>query len=331
MESGINNVSPLLTIAIPTWNRASTIDKALEFLLDQVDEFKQYIEVVISNNASEDNTDEIINAHMNNYPNITYIYNVNEVNIGFFGNFKKCRELATGKYLWILSDDDFVCAHVIHEIIDTLTKGNEYSTIFLKNDFKLNFFEKYELSCEKLLEKETYNIGLISSVIFLNEKMNDKFLFDRYYESPFIGFIFLLNSFVYQKNTLILHGKCLLAANHKSSVSDFFDVFINGMEQVIDYMYFMKFSNKIIKHFRNKYLCDFIRPSYILYKTEKEIHFSSREITPIEIIEERIKGKYSDLLYYWFSFFPFVLIPKIFLIVGLKFHRFLKSNSNVAK
>ncbi len=28
MDSGTNNLKPLLTIAIPTWNRAKTLDKA---------------------------------------------------------------------------------------------------------------------------------------------------------------------------------------------------------------------------------------------------------------------------------------------------------------
>lgn len=326
MDSGINNPSlPILSIAIPTWNRASTMDKALEFLLPQVDEFKQYIEVVISDNASEDNTAEIVNKHMSKYPNIAHIYNKNEVNVGFFGNFKKCRELSTGKYLWILSDDDFVCDNILFELIENLSKGGEYATVFLKNNFRLNSIKKSELIAVELLEKETYNLGLISSVIFLNEKSNDKFLFDRYSQSPFIGFIFMLNSFSFKNLTLTVEGKCLLAANHVSSVTNFFDVFINGMEDVINYLSFTNTSAKIIKSFRKEYLRSFILPSYVLYKAEKERHFTDSKSISIKTVEECIKNRYSDLLYYWFLFFPFAIVPRSILAFALKFYQFLKN------
>lgn len=36
MESGIDNIQPLLTIAIPTWNRADTLDNALTNLIPQL-------------------------------------------------------------------------------------------------------------------------------------------------------------------------------------------------------------------------------------------------------------------------------------------------------
>jgi len=325
MGSGINNPSPLmLSIAIPTWNRATTLDKALDFLLPQVSEFKQHVQIVISDNASDDNTTEIINKHFLKYSSISFIHNKNEVNIGFFGNFKKCRELSTGKYLWILSDDDFVCNNIVFELINNLIEG-EYSTIFLKNNFKSNSFIKSKRISTELLEKETYNLGLISSVIFLNDKSNDSLLFNKYLDSPFIGFIFMLNSFRFKSLTLTIEGECLYAANHVSSVTNFFDVFVNGMEDVINYFHFTDTSSMLIKRFRIQYLVKFLLPSYVLYKVQNKTHAADNKYNSIKIAEMSINKFYSDLIYYWLLFFPLIIIPKSLLLVGLKFYKYLKS------
>ena len=52
---------PLLSITIPTWNRAPILEIALSQLLPQLIEFKDSIELIISDNCSTDNTSEVIN------------------------------------------------------------------------------------------------------------------------------------------------------------------------------------------------------------------------------------------------------------------------------
>lgn len=332
MEFGIDNSSPLLTIAIPTWNRASSLDKALDHLLNQIEYFKKYIEVIISDNASSDNTSEIVNKHIALHPKMNIIHNRNIVNIHFYGNFKKCRELSSGKFMWLLSDDDFVCSHVVSELVENLKEKEDYAMIYLKNDISMNFFKKYIITGEQLIEKETYNIGLISSVIFLNDKENDKFLFNRYSNSPFIGFIFMLNSFNFKKSLLVLQGNCLLAANQESTANDFFEIFVNGMEHVIDYMRFINISKKIITNFRKSYLLNFIRPSYIIYKVEKKNHHKNLKILSLHDGEQCIKNRYLDLWDFWLIFYPFMLIPSTVLTFLLKFHRSFKNyKSNAFK
>lgn len=68
---------PLLSICIPTWNRAEYLEKSLNSLVNQ-DEFAQ-VEVVISDNASTDGTQSLCEKFCSQYPNI--IYHRNEENI----------------------------------------------------------------------------------------------------------------------------------------------------------------------------------------------------------------------------------------------------------
>ena len=47
------------------------------------------------------------NKYMESYPNVIQYYR-NEVNIGFDRNVDLVVKRATGKFVWILSDDDYI-------------------------------------------------------------------------------------------------------------------------------------------------------------------------------------------------------------------------------
>ena len=324
MGSGINNIQPILTIAIPTWNRASTLEKALEVLLPQVIPFKGIIEVVISDNASDDNTNRIIENEIIKNQGLNIVYNRNSENLQFFGNFRKCRELAKGQYLWILSDDDFIKENLISEVILQLNDLHKYACFYLKNNPKAEQFKSFIVNKEELIGKENYSLGLISAVIFLNNKQNDELLFYTYYKSPFIGFIFLLNSFNYNNTAMIIEGKCLIGANVKPIGYNFFDTFINGMKDVVDYLNKLNFPKKVIKRFRIQYLLNFIRPIYLVYKAEGKLKFTNTDLSPIVKINKWISNQNSDLRSYWFYFYPITIIPNFVLLTGLKFRRKIK-------
>ncbi len=92
---------PLVSICIPTYNRAGMIGRAIESALGQT--YKN-IEVIVVDNASSDNTDAVVASYVDE--RLTYVKN--ERNLGLFGNFNRCIELATGKFLHILHSDDYI-------------------------------------------------------------------------------------------------------------------------------------------------------------------------------------------------------------------------------
>ena len=92
---------PLVSICIPTYNRAGMINKAIESALGQT---YRNIEVIVVDNASSDNTAAVVASYVDE--RLTYVKN--ERNLGLFGNFNRCVELATGKYLHILHSDDYI-------------------------------------------------------------------------------------------------------------------------------------------------------------------------------------------------------------------------------
>jgi glycosyltransferase involved in cell wall biosynthesis len=95
--------SPLVSIGIPVYNGEKTLFKLLESLLKQKHE---NIEIIVSDNASIDNTKEIINRFQGRDTRIKYFRN--DKNIGIFQNFNRVFGYASGEYfMWAACDDEF--------------------------------------------------------------------------------------------------------------------------------------------------------------------------------------------------------------------------------
>jgi len=108
---------PLITVAIPTYNRANGyLRKAIECALGQT---YQNVEVVISDNCSSDNTEEIVKGYAD--PRIRYFRQ--STNIGANNNFNFCLSKAEGSYFLLLHDDDSIDA----DFIDVCMRAADYN------------------------------------------------------------------------------------------------------------------------------------------------------------------------------------------------------------
>lgn len=91
------NRDKLLSICIPTYNRASLLDNTLKILFSNPDFNENEIEVIVSDNCSTDNTEKVVNK----YSSVRYFKN-NE-NISDF-NFSIVLGYAQGKYIRLFND-----------------------------------------------------------------------------------------------------------------------------------------------------------------------------------------------------------------------------------
>ena len=155
----------LLTIAIPTYNGAKTITNVLDLLLCQYDE---RVEILISDNASTDETEKIIEDYLNDYPYIKYIRNDN--NIGPDSNFLQCMEMSEGKYTLLLSDDDVLVEGSLRIILDFLEKNGDMSLVYLN---AAGFRERY-IDIEHCVK---YDYAIYDNKEFITD---DRKLFMRY-------------------------------------------------------------------------------------------------------------------------------------------------------
>ncbi|MEH2475584.1 GT2 family glycosyltransferase [Nitrobacteraceae bacterium AZCC 2161] len=90
---------PLVTIAIPTFNRASWLRDCVLSALSQT---CQHFELLISDNASTDETPEVLKEFTD--PRIRVVRQ--KANIGLIPNWNACLACARGDYIVFVSDDD---------------------------------------------------------------------------------------------------------------------------------------------------------------------------------------------------------------------------------
>jgi abequosyltransferase len=111
-EASATQPEPLLTIAIPTCNRADLLATLLDILLPQLAPHPD-VELLICDNGSTDNTAAV--AALYATPNTTY--HRHPQNIGSDANFVAAFHLARGRYFWLLGDDDIPVPNAIDDIL----------------------------------------------------------------------------------------------------------------------------------------------------------------------------------------------------------------------
>ena len=123
-----NNI--LLSICIPTFNRAEYLNTALLSIVEQP-WFSERCEIIISDNHSTDNTQNIVEVFLEKYKNIRYYRN--ETSIGADRNFLRLLSLGQGKYLKLHSDKACFYENKLTDLIKYLDKVDN-SVVFILNE-----------------------------------------------------------------------------------------------------------------------------------------------------------------------------------------------------
>ncbi len=105
--------SPRVSIALPVYNAVSTLGPVVESVLAQT--FSD-VELIISDNASTDGTQEICRRYAREDRRV--VYQRQETNVGLLNNFVSAAEKATGTYLRWIGDDDSLEPDFVSRVVD---------------------------------------------------------------------------------------------------------------------------------------------------------------------------------------------------------------------
>lgn len=175
--------SPKISIGIPTYNGARRITAALESILSQLDHvLGDVVEIVISDNASADETESIVLSYIQRFPCKVFYYK-NEVNIGYDRNVNSVFHRANGDFVWLLSDDDSLKPGALLKVLGIISSFSDLKLIQIN-------FQSYDSSLKQLiheikmpeniycdnptefLEKSEGRYGQVSSLIFNRQSWN---------------------------------------------------------------------------------------------------------------------------------------------------------------
>lgn len=112
--------TPLVSIGMPAYNSAGTIRESLDCLLAQ--DYPN-IEIVVSDNASTDDTWSILQAYAERDSRIVILRQAR--NIGANGNYSAVVHAARGRYFKWASSNDWCAPEFVSECIDVLEKRTD--------------------------------------------------------------------------------------------------------------------------------------------------------------------------------------------------------------
>ena len=113
-------MSKLLSIIMPTFNRGWILEYSLGLIKEQIIRNKNDVEFIVCNNASQDNTSEIIEKVLKEDNFFKFVNYDEYVEIGI--SLSRSIENGTGKYFMLLGDDDIPDPYMIDVIVASLKK-----------------------------------------------------------------------------------------------------------------------------------------------------------------------------------------------------------------
>ena len=123
----------LLTIAIPTYNRALKLDRQLAWLDRNIAGFEHLCDVVISDNTSTDITPAICARWQATLVarGVDFRIHRNEQNLGPLPNIACCIELSTSRFSWVIGDDDEIPDGKLAWVLERLQEDPNLASIVL--------------------------------------------------------------------------------------------------------------------------------------------------------------------------------------------------------
>jgi len=115
----MNGKAPLLSICVPTYNRADKLDRMLSSLIPELSGLEGKVEVCVSDNCSTDNTPHIIRKWLGN-KKLPLRARRNGKNMGYEINAVGVFLFSRGDYVWLFCDDDLPFSGAVARLVSDI-------------------------------------------------------------------------------------------------------------------------------------------------------------------------------------------------------------------
>ncbi|HIW80358.1 MAG TPA: glycosyltransferase [Candidatus Acetatifactor stercoripullorum] len=304
-----------LTIAIPTYNRCDLLHRTLESVMTQ---WSDCIEVIVSDNASTDGTEAMMEAYSQE-KKVRYFRNPE--NLGMDKNFLKCLQLARGEYIHLLSDDDILLPGAVAKILSLIESERPnyinlnsftYSTdLYNPNEKKNPRINVKEDIVTK--DKKTYMelIGVYITYISATIIRKSDFLKiqkpERYFGTYFLHAHLVLEILKEKTSKVVITRDAYIAAkNNNSGGFNLYEVWIKQYKNLLLSTAVRNgFDRKMMKNIYVNDVNGFIKDSILKYSvTDNAYEMSHRSIL------FRYTYMYPEV---WIKTYKYALLPRFIL------------------
>lgn len=202
-------MNKLISITIPTLNREGLLQFTLDHFIPQIEPLSDRVELVVCNNASDDNTAKVLENVKEHHPFID-IHNCKErVDLG--SNFKRAVSYTHGKYVILWGDDDIPMPGLIRYLLELTEELNDIELFYFNrlvgyedgNSLKaLSLYENRYDGIRKIYDNSTefitdnfWGATFMSAVMFSRDVWERGLPFDTttHYGFEFMGILYYGN------------------------------------------------------------------------------------------------------------------------------------------
>ncbi|MES2355322.1 MAG: glycosyltransferase family 2 protein [Pseudomonadota bacterium] len=303
---------PLLSIAIPTWNRASYLRLTLEQLHVEMPRGKaSQVEILVSDNCSDDDTAAVVESVMSDGLRVRYVRN--KENIGSDRNIAQCFNLASGRYVLLLGDDDILIDGTLPWLLSKLSNCN-YGVVFLRpygynNDFRAELpssegDEKEYSDASEFLTTLSAFTTLISTNVIYKEKGIDALQFcgDHLVQTHLI-----FRAALSAKQNLYTNRYMVAYKRNNSGGYDFSRILVEKFGQILDQYCSFGLSSNAVEAIENRMLMGYY-PFYIWRQ-----RLSGNQ--DMKLAQQRFGNRFAGRILYVLFVAPIFNLPRSLAIV----------------
>lgn len=231
----------LLTVAIPTWNRAFYLAANLTQLQSELRGVAPgTVDVLVSDNCSPDNTSEVVGQARKAGLPVKYVRN--EQNVGWARNFAQAFDLAGGRHVLLMGDDDLFVDGALALLLDRLRRDN-YGVVCMRPygydaDFRREFpggkGREHVFGDANDFLVATSKYFTLTSALVLNKTMLAGVDSRQFITSDLASFHLMLRAALAAPKNLFVDQYLIASKRQNSASYEFASIFVDQLWQIID-------------------------------------------------------------------------------------------------
>jgi len=277
-----SEIQPVLSICIPTYHRAALLGDALravavQWAEDLTDEQRERIEIVISDNHSPDETAASVSTIKEQYPSLRLSYFCQPENKGPDANILSAARMASGDYLYLLSDDDILLPGALAEMLALIQTHPELDA-FCLNTRPFLQYPSEETPTDFAVTEDHTIAGRDACLQFLGTRITflslclmrrERLLLETY--DAFIGSRFM-HSYLYLdilaggRGMLVTRRAFLAVRRENTGGYNFFEVFVSHFADLMRYARRQGYAETAVKSVLSRHLTRYIAPFVAMFK-----------------------------------------------------------------
>lgn len=163
-------LAPLLSICIPAYNRPAWLKRAVRsILMGALEQEQSQIEIIISDDSTGSECEYIVKALMQSWKG-HWKYQANVPSLGMAANWNQCIRMASGDYVLLLHDDDYLETEAPTKILQVLQQQPASSALLFGVNVvtaQEEIYKRQHFSAQRYLNPESALIHILTDSSFI--------------------------------------------------------------------------------------------------------------------------------------------------------------------